>query len=451
MAVREMRSSWKRLLFFFICIAIGVGAIVALRSVIQSVRNTFDGEARSLIAADAIINSNQPLKPEVIAKIDERLAAAGAQSIRSVELATMTRAADRADGPSRMVELRAIEDGFPYYGSMKLANGVAYDHALLRNFGVLVRPELLAQLQIGVGDALAIGSQRFTIRGVIQTEPGRRLGAFSIGPRVFVDLADLEKTGLMAYGSRTAMQRLLKVPDAAFDKLIVDLRADFKNEFARVRSYKATEDDIGEDFKRAEDYLTGRPGDCHPRRHRLQRDARLRQQRCAASRSEGVGASSRNSRIYVAKSRYSARRQHARRDLAELAMRAHPVVAAAHPGVEINYALTPPAVLQGLGIGLLVSLVSLVPLLDSARQASLCCAMKPDPIVHAIADHRDGGGGAGLVGLTCGRRIRWHRVGGGGWLRGYRDRASPCRNAADPLDSALARARLSRCATPCCS
>ena len=52
------------------------------------------------------------------------------------------------------------------------------------------------------------------------------------------------------------MQRLLKVPDATFDKLIVDLRADFKNEFARVRSYKATEDDIGEDFKRAENYLS---------------------------------------------------------------------------------------------------------------------------------------------------------------------------------------------------
>ena len=53
MALRELRSSWQRLLFFFICIAIGVGAIVALRSVIQSVRNTFAGEARSLISAEA--------------------------------------------------------------------------------------------------------------------------------------------------------------------------------------------------------------------------------------------------------------------------------------------------------------------------------------------------------------------------------------------------------------
>ena len=52
MIARELRSSWRRLLFFFICIAIGVGAIVALRSVIQSVRQTFAGEARSLITAD---------------------------------------------------------------------------------------------------------------------------------------------------------------------------------------------------------------------------------------------------------------------------------------------------------------------------------------------------------------------------------------------------------------
>src|SRR6187402_3457256 len=171
MAAREMRSSWHRLLFFFICIAIGVGAIVALRSVIQSVRNTFAGEARTLIAADAIITSNQQLKPEVVAKINERLGAAGAESIRSVELATMTRPADRADGRARMVELRAVEAGFPYYGSLKLVDGHAYDHSLLRGFGVLVRPELLAQLDVQVGDVLAIGSQRFTIRGVIESEP----------------------------------------------------------------------------------------------------------------------------------------------------------------------------------------------------------------------------------------------------------------------------------------
>ena len=38
MSLREFRASWRRLLFFFLCVAIGVGAIVALRSIIQSLR-----------------------------------------------------------------------------------------------------------------------------------------------------------------------------------------------------------------------------------------------------------------------------------------------------------------------------------------------------------------------------------------------------------------------------
>ena len=46
MALREIRSSWQRLLFFFICIAVGVAAIIALRSVIQSVRTGMSQEAQ---------------------------------------------------------------------------------------------------------------------------------------------------------------------------------------------------------------------------------------------------------------------------------------------------------------------------------------------------------------------------------------------------------------------
>ena len=371
MAAREMRASWHRLLFFFVCIAIGVGAIVALRSVIQSVRATFAGEARSLIAADAIVASNQPLKPEVVDGIARRLAAAGAESTRSIELATMARPADRADGRARMVELRAVERAFPYYGQMKLADGAAYSHALLENFGVLVRPELLAQLELKVGDGLTIGSQRFTIRGVLQSEPGRRLGAFSIGPRVFVDLADLEKTGLMGFGSRAAMQRLLKVPDAAFDQLVLDLRADLANQFARVRSYKATEDDIGEDFARAENYLSlvglvivilGGIGVSSVTRVFVQQKMKsIAVLKCVGARSAQLLA------VYVAQVAILGLAGSLLGVLlAGLAMRAIPsLLAGATPGVEISYALTWQAILQGMGIGLLVSLLfSLVPLLD---------------------------------------------------------------------------------------
>ena len=155
MTAREMRASWKRLLFFFICLSIGVGAIVAIRSVIQSVRAVFDGEARSLMSADAIISSNRALSPEVTKKIEDRLRSAGATSIASIELGTMVRPAERP-GSARMVELRAVDEGFPFYGELKL-EGQRFDYALLRDAGVLVRPELIAQLGRLLGCSRVLG------------------------------------------------------------------------------------------------------------------------------------------------------------------------------------------------------------------------------------------------------------------------------------------------------
>jgi putative ABC transport system permease protein len=257
MAVRETRASWQRLLFFFVCIAVGVAAIVALRSVIQSVRAVFGAEAKSLIAADVLISTNRDWTPDARATIDRRLLAAGAtERTDTVETPTMVRPADTSRSIARMVELRAVQAAFPLYGTLTLRDGLTYSHALLRNRGVLVRPELLTALDVRVGDQILIGQIPFTIRGVIVDEPGRRVGDFSLGPRVLIDYADLEATGLLTFGSRARRVLLARVPDGAIDPLVKQLRDDFRQEFVNARSYRASDDEIGRDFDRAENYLS---------------------------------------------------------------------------------------------------------------------------------------------------------------------------------------------------
>jgi putative ABC transport system permease protein len=256
MAVREVRASWQRLLFFFVCIAIGVGSIVALRSVIQSVRGTLAGEARALLASDAMVTSNRPWTEPVLERfaVEERDGRIADRS-QAVELPTMVRPSESANGATRMVELRAVEEEFPFYGELTL-EGQRYSHDVLKDHGVVVRPELLTQFGLEVGDSLRIGTQDFEIRGVIAAEPGRRLGAFTLGPRVFIDVADLESTGLLAFGSRASYQMLLQVPGDALDQLVVDLRSAFANEFVGIRHYRRSEDQIGENLTRAENYLS---------------------------------------------------------------------------------------------------------------------------------------------------------------------------------------------------
>ena len=259
-AFRETRSAWKRLMFFFVCIAIGVGAIVALRSVIQSVRGVLSTEARTLIAADILLSTDRPWQPGTQERIATRVGAiANSTRIEAIEMVTMARPVDESAGGAgvtKVVELRAVQAGFPFYGTLALQGGQTYSHSLLQNKGALVRPELLAQLGLKIGDQIVIGKSRFTVRGVIALEPGRSLSAFSLGPRVLIDYEDLADTGLVAFGSRLVRQMLLRVPDAEIDTLARDLQTELRPQFVRVRSYRDRQEQIGEDFERAENYLS---------------------------------------------------------------------------------------------------------------------------------------------------------------------------------------------------
>ncbi|MBI3049411.1 MAG: FtsX-like permease family protein [Acidobacteria bacterium] len=256
MALREIRASWRRLLFFFICIAIGVGSIVAVRSLIQTVRIALAGEARTLLGGDLVVSTNRPWTRTVLDRLDAEQRA-GRITVRTetIEIPTMVRSVDPAKPAARMVELRAVGPEFPLYGTLALGDGV-YAHARLAGRGALVRPELLAQFELEVGDAIQIGSETFEIRGVIMTEPGRRIGAFTLGPRVIIDRADLPATGLLVFGSRVSYQQLLRAPDELSDELAFDLRQVFADEFVNVRWYRRTEDQMGENLTRAENYLS---------------------------------------------------------------------------------------------------------------------------------------------------------------------------------------------------
>src|SRR5262245_23849468 len=121
MAMREIRASWRRLLFFFVCIAIGVASIVALRSLIQGVRTALTGEARTLLGADVLVTTNRPWTPGVLDALaaEERAGRITSRS-ESAELPTMVRPADPGKTMTRMVELRAVGPEFPLYGTMEL-------------------------------------------------------------------------------------------------------------------------------------------------------------------------------------------------------------------------------------------------------------------------------------------------------------------------------------------
>ncbi|MBP7586945.1 MAG: FtsX-like permease family protein [Thermoanaerobaculia bacterium] len=214
--VRETRGARGRVTFFVLCLAVGVGAVVAVAGFSSSLRATLAREARQLLAADLRVRSLKPVPAAVDELLAEAAAAQGVRSARLTEMVTVSAAPQGTAGAGRsqLVELKAIDGEFPFYGRLELQPARPLSE-LLAGDGAVAAPELLVRLSLRLGDPIAIGGKLFTLRGTVLAEPDRLGNAFPLGPRLFLSGESLRSTGLVALGSRVTHRLLVKLPDEA--------------------------------------------------------------------------------------------------------------------------------------------------------------------------------------------------------------------------------------------
>jgi putative ABC transport system permease protein len=256
MARRELRSSWRRLLFFFACIAIGVCSIVALRSMIQNVNRSIASDGRAILTADLQVDTDRPWTDELLGVIN-RIAQAPRVTARTetIESATMVRPADEENERAMMIELKGIEAPYPLAGDFILQDKQDFDISLLANNGAIVSPALLDRLELKIGDSIKIGEATFQIRSAFEKEPGLS-GGFRLGPRVFIARSAVDATGLTGFGSRARRKILFSAVEGQTEPLVKELRKELKNNFVNVRSYKDSQENLNQSITRAEDYLS---------------------------------------------------------------------------------------------------------------------------------------------------------------------------------------------------
>ncbi|MGQ0541524.1 MAG: ABC transporter permease [Blastocatellia bacterium] len=252
---REIRSSWRRLLFFFLCIALGVGSVVALRSLIQNLTRAVGTDARALMTADLEVSSTSDFSPADIAKIESVIGSSGIVEARNEAITTssMARPTDPANENVRLVELKGIEPPFPLVGTFELDNDKPFDFSLVQNNGALIARILLEELQVKIGDRIKIGEGEFEIRGSFDQEPGGSSG-FRIGARVFIEKKAFDDAGITRNASRVRHRILYRTTDNPTE-LVRQLRETLKGTTLNVQSYRETQERLGEQFARTENYL----------------------------------------------------------------------------------------------------------------------------------------------------------------------------------------------------
>jgi putative ABC transport system permease protein len=255
LTIREIRSSWRRLLFFFVCIALGVGSVVFLRSLIQNVTKVVGNDARALMTADVEVSSTNDFSPTDVAKIEEVVSRFPIIDGRNetISTASMARPSDAANQSLEFIELKGIEPPFPMVGEFVLADGRPFDHKLLENNGAVFGRVLLEQLKVNVGDKIRIGEGEFKISAIFDEEPGGTTG-FRLGARVFVSKTAFEAAGIRRSTSRVR-QRILYRTTENPTEFAKALRESLKGTTIQVNSYREQQENLSEQFERTENYL----------------------------------------------------------------------------------------------------------------------------------------------------------------------------------------------------
>ncbi len=195
-ARRELRGGWRGFRILAGCLALGVAAIAAAGSLRAAVHRGLEADARALLGGN--LELRQPYRPPTPGQRAE-LARFGRVS-QVVEMRAMARAGEAR----RLVELKGVDAAYPLAGRLVLAPALSPAAALGRRngaWGAVADPDLLARLNLKLGDRVTVGAAAFELRAVIVKEPDRIATVLAFGPRLMVAAAAVAETGLVQPGS----------------------------------------------------------------------------------------------------------------------------------------------------------------------------------------------------------------------------------------------------------
>ncbi|WP_201834391.1 ABC transporter permease [Microvirga zambiensis] len=208
LAFRELRGGLTGFGIFLACIALGVAAIASVSSLSRSLTEGITREGRRILGGDMAFSL---LQREAAGPERAFLETKG----RVAVIATMRAMAVAGEKGSGLVEMKAVDGGYPTIGTLETDPQLApADLFAERNgaFGAAVDPALLARLDLKVGDRVTVGAANVELRARLDSEPDKIADGIGFGPRLLLSQEALKATGLVQPGSLVRWTYRLTLP-----------------------------------------------------------------------------------------------------------------------------------------------------------------------------------------------------------------------------------------------
>lgn len=255
LALREMRGGLKGFYIFLACIALGTGAIAAVNSVSTSITRSIATQGQSLLAGDIRFELNNR---EATSQERQFLDALGTVSV-STNLRSMARLPDGSD--QSLVEIKAVDDVYPLYGTLKTEPAQPLPGLLAKQgdvYGAIVAPLLIDRLGLAIGDEMLVGNARIKITGTIVSEPDAISEGFGFAPRLLTSRDALQASGLIQTGSLVEQVYKIRLTQPAkdFEAIRADATKALPNAGWSIRTSDRAAPSLTENVVRFSQFLT---------------------------------------------------------------------------------------------------------------------------------------------------------------------------------------------------
>ena len=214
---RDARAGELRLLVAALVVA--VAALTAVGFFADRVRKALEQEANQLLGADILLIADHPWD----GKVAEEALARGLAVVETRTFPSMVTLGQGDDLRAQLVEIKAVSEGYPLRGSLRIAGERNAADSPARGIPppgtIWIDERLASALSAAVGDTLAVGQRSLRVAAILTLEPDRGVNFFSVAPRLLMNLADLEATGLILPGSRVTYRLLLAGERQAVNEL----------------------------------------------------------------------------------------------------------------------------------------------------------------------------------------------------------------------------------------
>ncbi len=252
MAWRDSRASRRRLTLYSLCIVLGVAALVVVGAFSVNLRQSVEDQAKGLLGADLVVESRQEFPPELQAY----LAGLGGEQASEVGFSSMM-VFPTAQEATRLVQVRAVEGNFPFYGAFETAPESAAAQLSLGDKVVILEATLMNQYGVQPGDRVRLGRSEFKVLGAVLKMPGESMAVTQLAPRVYIPLGQLDDTGLATKGSLLRYKVALALPSTVDPGVLVaELKEKFSTDRLRYDTVAIRKERLGQVIDNVQAFLS---------------------------------------------------------------------------------------------------------------------------------------------------------------------------------------------------